>query len=46
MQEKLHFPNSCFTSSAILNIGRVDHRTSHFDRDETEMKRGITIFAD
>lgn len=35
-----------YKCSSIKNIGRVDHRTSHLDRDETEMKKGITIFAD
>lgn len=35
-----------YKCNSIKSIGRVDYRTSHLDRDETEMKRGITIFAD
>ncbi len=31
--------------NSIRSIGRVDYGTSYLDRDETEMKRGITIFA-
>jgi len=35
-----------YKCNSIRNMGRVDHKTPHLDRDETEMKRGITIFAD
>ena len=35
-----------YKCGSIKSIGRVDHKTSHLDKDETEMRRGITIFAD
>lgn len=34
-----------YTTGMIRRAGRVDHGDAHLDQDDTERKRGITIFA-
>ncbi len=37
--------NILYTSGAIRNMGRVDHKDTYLDNFEMEKERGITIFS-